>query len=707
MASVFGVALAVRLAHLWLIRRTPFFSVLLGDSAAYDTWARQLAGGDWVGREVFYQAPLYPYFLGVLYALIGPNLLAIRIIQAVIGSVSCVLVALAGRRLMSPQAGLVAGLVLAVYAPAIFADALIQKSVLDVFFVCLALWIVSHAIEEARLKPSAPTDRARLKPGTMTVTRRADRVDDEARRKVGATTATRRELGKRGWWVALGIAVGFLSLTRENALVLVAVTALWLLLRRDWNVKRRLAHAGVLFLGAALVLVPVAIRNQVVGGELALTTAQFGPNLFIGNNARSDGTYMSLRSGHGAPEYERQDATELAERALGRSLTPGEVSQYWTGRALAFVRSNPLAWLRLVGRKCMLLWNRAEIVDTESQATHEDWSPILRTLAPVTHFGTLVPLAVAGIWIAWPDRKRLSLLYTMLAAYAGSVVVFYVFARYRYPLVPMLVLPAAAGLVELGRFVRDRLGRAHDQRPAAGGQWPVGNQKSHWRLAAGYWPLIVAVAVFCNWPMVSDDLMRAVTEHNLATALQAEGRNDEASQHYRRAIALGPAYAPPHSNLGTLLRAEGRVDDAIDEYRRALEIQPDYRSARYNLANALLARGRADEAANEFRRVLDGDPQRVDALNNLGIALATAGRLQEAIEAFHRAQAADPTSAQAHYNLAMVMVDLGDVDRAIVELQEALRLKLDFADARQNLALAREAQRTGIRGQGSGTRIRR
>ena len=32
---------------------------------------------------------------------------------------------------------------LALYAPAIFFDGLLQKSVLDVFFVCLALWLIA------------------------------------------------------------------------------------------------------------------------------------------------------------------------------------------------------------------------------------------------------------------------------------------------------------------------------------------------------------------------------------------------------------------------------------------------------------------------------------------------------------------------------------------------------------------------------------
>ena len=58
--------------------------------------------------------------------------------------------------------------------------------------------------------------------------------------------------------------------------------------------------------------------QRYVGGGFYVTTSQFGPNFYIGNNPGADGTYQSLRFGRGAPEYERQDATELAERALGR-----------------------------------------------------------------------------------------------------------------------------------------------------------------------------------------------------------------------------------------------------------------------------------------------------------------------------------------------------------------------------------------------------
>src|SRR5262249_50073068 len=68
-ATIFLLALTVRLFHLWQLHNSPLVTVLMGDAKAYDGWARQIAQGDWLGHDVFYQAPLYPYFLGILYTL--------------------------------------------------------------------------------------------------------------------------------------------------------------------------------------------------------------------------------------------------------------------------------------------------------------------------------------------------------------------------------------------------------------------------------------------------------------------------------------------------------------------------------------------------------------------------------------------------------------------------------------------------------------
>ena len=63
LAGVTALALIVRLAYLAELNGSPLLSGLMGDSRQYDAWAQRIAGGQWVGTEVFYQAPLYPYWL--------------------------------------------------------------------------------------------------------------------------------------------------------------------------------------------------------------------------------------------------------------------------------------------------------------------------------------------------------------------------------------------------------------------------------------------------------------------------------------------------------------------------------------------------------------------------------------------------------------------------------------------------------------------
>ena len=138
----FVFALGLRAVLLWQLSDSALFQMRMGDGRVYHLWAERIAAGDWIGDEVFFQAPLYPYFLAVLYWLIGPELITVRLAQIVIGAASCLLLTQAGWRLFSKPVGIAAGVILALYAPALFSAAMIQKSVLDIFFVCTVLWLM-------------------------------------------------------------------------------------------------------------------------------------------------------------------------------------------------------------------------------------------------------------------------------------------------------------------------------------------------------------------------------------------------------------------------------------------------------------------------------------------------------------------------------------------------------------------------------------
>ena len=65
------------------------------------------------------------------------------------------------------------------------------------------------------------------------------------------------------WWLICGALLGLLTLSRENALVLVFVMVFWLLIRyRQETLARRMQWAGLVLSGLMLVLIPVALRNN-------------------------------------------------------------------------------------------------------------------------------------------------------------------------------------------------------------------------------------------------------------------------------------------------------------------------------------------------------------------------------------------------------------------------------------------------------------
>ena len=534
-SGVFLVALLVRLLYLWELRAADVSYILVGDGYVYHEWARKIARGNWIGDTVFYQAPLYPYLLALLHALFGPSLLIVRMIQALLGATACLFLALAGRSFFSSEVGLLAGVLLALYSPAIFFDGLIQKAVLDLFLMTAFLGLLGRLLTGPPRWP---------------------------------------------WFAAAGVILGVLSLTRENAIVLVGVAGVWILVQfRQATLRARLVYVGLFVAGVGMALVPVGVRNQVVGGEFFLTTAQVGPNFFIGNNDRANGLYAPLRWARGDALREREDATQLAEAALGRKLTPGEVSRYWTQRTLAYIWSQPGHWLRLMGWKVLLTWNAQEVIDSEDPAVYADHSVVLRVLGRLVHFGTIVPFAVVGLWATWKDRARLWLLYLILVSITASVALFYVFARYRYPLVPVLVLFAAAGLVHAAQALRARRYR---------------------RLLVGL-AILAASAVVVNRELIADGISRAVMYRNMGVTLAREGQLERAIGYYTRAVDAKPTYLEARLSLARGLAALGRRDEAIQQYREVLRLRPHLVDAEVGLRQ-LLTGGGGGEGPQEGSR---------------------------------------------------------------------------------------------------------
>jgi tetratricopeptide (TPR) repeat protein len=178
----------------------------------------------------------------------------------------------------------------------------------------------------------------------------------------------------------------------------------------------------------------------------------------------------------------------------------------------------------------------------------------------------------------------------------------------------------------------------------------------------------------------------AEAHNNLGTVLLERGRREQALKRYQLAIAASAGYAEAHENLGGVLLELGRTDEAIASYRRALEIRPHSVDARHQLANALAALGRIGEALIEYRLVLGLAPDSAEVHNNMGSLLRGCGRLEEAVACFGRAIELAPDLAEAHANMGLARRLQSRPREAQTSCLRALELKPDFVPALTTLA---------------------
>ena len=661
--GIFVLALLVRAAYLKQLQTTPLWDDLPVDLGYYHDWALRIAAGDWAGKDLFEQSPFYAYFLGILFKLFGAGLLLPRLIQIVVGSATCVLIYRTGRLVFSPAAGLIAGLLAALYGPFLFYDGMLMKEVFAVFFLTLTVYQL-HA----------------------------------------GNASQRGMLATAGLTLALG------ALVRDNLILLAAPIALWLLVD-PWlegtggvgtRIKDGVSRVAALAVGMLLVIGPMMLRNYHVSGEAVMLTSGGGEVFYIGNNPEADGRYTPPPFVRAASVLEHEDFRTEAARRLGHAVTRRESSDYWLHQGLDWIRAHPRDWLALEWRKLAIFWNRYELPDNHSYQHHRRLLPILQL--PLPTFAWIVPLAAAGLIVTLPRWRDLLGLYLIGGGYVGSVMLFFNFGRFRMPVVPILMLFAGAGVVGVAAAVARRRFAAAIVALAVAG-----------------------VVLATTGRDLEDDPVHLGQGHaQLAELLIRSGRTEQARTEMTSALQLlegfftrmggqlGPeghgvpaAGQPGRPDLGASFYAV--MSEAYQTSSRIARADGDDAGAQSWARLAIAAGGSGARAAQVAELARQGDKQMeahrfLDAAGTFGEALElmpagadaeTAGRARLTLrraEALHRAgqprdaleivesllaRSPGPApldAADAHYGEALIYRDLGERDHAREHLRECLRL---------------------------------
>ena len=568
------VAALLRLGHWWAVRDQPFVHDLVMDSWEYDQWGQTIASGDWLGDQPFFQAPLYPYLLGALYGAIGHSVTAAYLLQIAVAVLSLLALYAAGVELGNEGVGLVAAALAATTGVLIFHDVQLLKESFATSAMAVLLWGLLRA-------------------------RRVDRWPP---------------------WLGCGVLLGVVAGLRENALLIAPLLAALPWVGRS-NARRAAAASAALLAGVALALLPWAARNLIVTGEPLLTTYQGGVNFYIGNHPGASGTYQPIVPGKQIPELERSEPVRLARQALGRPVTATEVSRYWLGRSLTWAREEPGAFLALQVRKLRLFWSFYEWPDAVDFYWMRERSPAL-VLAGV-EVGSLALLAcvgaivVAGAWQLW------SPVFAVVLGWTAATVIFFVFSRYRLPMVPALCLLAAVPLARLGALARER----------------------RWRL---FVPGAAAALALLALPHVVGYRPRGdLVHYNLARVYARRGDEAAAELQYRLALEANPRDFLSLMNLGNAAARRGSYAQALALYRRAEQIEPDSDAVLVNLGGAELTVGDLQAADQAVRRALELDPQSLEAEHLAGLIAERRGDFVTARAWNHRVLAQAPDFAPA------------------------------------------------------------
>jgi hypothetical protein len=500
------LALAVRLASIALLGSEPLFRHPVVDAAWHHEWAARISAGEPAAFAPFFRAPLYPWLLGLLYALTGPSVTAGGLLSVALSTTGCALFHRLALRCAGRGAALAASAAWALWGPDVMISGLLLMEPLYTTLLILTL--------------------------LMSV---------------------------RGSGGSAGLSLGAASIVRPAAVLLLPLVL--------WRAGRRWWAAAAAF---SLPVAAVWLVNASAGDPGVVISSQGGINLYVGNGPGADGMTAFAPAPPGAPEgVDNVWAASISEAPPGldpsgvsawwTARTVEHVLSRPGDWALGMARKLLLLASPLeVPSNYDVYYMRR--IDPVLRVLASGPFPAL----PFALLLLLLPSALSG---GRPDRLQILLSLWALAILAG-VAVFFVTYRFRLPAVPFLLLLTASRLdgrrlgvlrMAAGAVLAAGLGLATSGwERRAGVNLPFHDAVAHFeegREEEAEALFLVSLERAAERPDLNMNRVEAM--YDLGILAARRGDTARAAGWWRAALEAAPGWDAPRTALGTLARAPG------------------------------------------------------------------------------------------------------------------------------------------------------
>ena len=411
-----ALAVCVRAAVTWQQwSRNPVLANPKLDQEIYLAWARDIAGGDLLGRHgtvaggPFLLNPLYAYVIAPFVPAAGSAPVAILVLQTLLAGATAWLAASVARRLAGPVAGWFAAIAVALSTALTHLDGHVAVSGLAAFLVAGACW------------SCAPAER-------------------EHERGHGP--------------LAAGVWLGLASLARPVVVFAVPLVVLLFALRRTTGRARAAALVLAPFLACGLLSY---VRNVAVSGEAVVYTAANGQNLHLGNNpAGRRVRQMFTEDFRFSPREMHEDGRYRVGWELKREPARAEISSWFAARAWDELKENPGASVVWYGHKARWFLSPQEPASSADLDFDRGFAPLLGAAFVPTWL--LAAFAVSAAFVAARRREALLGAGALVVSHGIACTLSFPLEHYRSPAIPAMAVLAgcavAAGWDGLRRGMR-------------------------------------------------------------------------------------------------------------------------------------------------------------------------------------------------------------------------------------------------------------
>ena len=578
-------------------------------SRFYHYWAERLANGTQNSNEVYGFAPLPAYVFAAIYKLFDALSYNIRILNILLGTLTCLVVFLLGKELMGRGGGLLAALLAAIYQPFIFYSVVPMKTMMGVFLFGLSVYfLLSFLRREGVLK-----------------------------------------------CCLAGASLGLLLATRENAIALFPVALGLVIWRGLWPNKIRgqtLSWVSLFILSCAFAASPFLVHNFKVSGELSMTAGQAGSNVYVGNNTLlPDPYYRPLPFASSSPTLQATQFTIEASRRSNKKLMDSDASSFWIAQTFRESIENPSAFALKLARKVLVLFNRFEAGDHYDIPFTSQFVSFFQI--PLPGFTIVMALGVASLLTLLRSDVNVRVVGLLAFFYAATLVIIYTNARYRLPLMTIVIPLAAMGIHRCWYLLQNGVVSKHSRSKrlnlpltALTLQWSKIKVESR---SAGqvliYLGLVGGFALLAHLPVY--------------------GTDDSTAYYNTHAI---------------ILDSEGRLEEAMEYWEQSSEMNRPFSAfANLSLARIYLSREDWDTGQSYLDRIPDSSFAADDKYSAIGDALLTQERAERAAEAFRRSISINAGAVSPRRKLIQILREL-DSDAA-ARAEKELELVYSFYPA--------------------------